>query len=268
MANGGNLKDATIAGARSYATSYISANVANYIGESINSSNQLFTSSVAHGALGGVMGELNGGKFGHGFASSFLSKYIGTSLNLADSIPGNEFSAKFTRTMIAGIIGGGISEATGGKFANGAAQSAIQWAFNAESGTSNDTASDDDIVKSVTFGFKTKLSKRLEGDLSVDESGNIDAKISGKGINISENVNLKGEVEVSSTVWDKVKELFSSPVRVNKNGFMVIGKSVGGVGLEVELDPAAAVKNIPAVKKLINANHRRECAAGTKIVGC
>ncbi|PHS17630.1 MAG: hypothetical protein COA86_10145 [Kangiella sp.] len=133
--NGGNVVDSAKAGGRAYVTTYISASIAEYIGDNIKNlgnTSQLVKSSFAHGSLGGVMTVLNGGKFGHGFASAFASKYIGVKANLKGNIPGESFNAVFTRTMIAGIIGGTVSAATGGKFANGAAQSAIQWAFNSE----------------------------------------------------------------------------------------------------------------------------------------
>lgn len=97
LANGGHLVDAAKAGGRPYATAYISATVAGHIGDNIKnlgSTSQLIKSSIAHGALGGVMTELNGGKFGHGFASSFLSKYIGESINLKGIVEGETLNAK------------------------------------------------------------------------------------------------------------------------------------------------------------------------------
>jgi len=136
LAEGGNLKSSAVTGAKAYATAYISAKVSGSIGDgmgALDTSSKVLKASFAHGVLGGVISELNGGKFGHGFASSFMSKYIGTELDLFENIPGDDFSARASRTMIAGLIGGTISEATGGKFANGAVQSAVQWAYNAES---------------------------------------------------------------------------------------------------------------------------------------
>ena len=99
------------------------------IGESLNSGSiNVLQASAAHGALSGVMSVLNGGKFGHGFASGFVSKYAGEEIDLKKRIP----NSKSTRIFTAGIIGGTVSAATGGKFANGAIQSAIQCAFNSE----------------------------------------------------------------------------------------------------------------------------------------
>jgi hypothetical protein len=40
-----------------------------------------------------------------------------------------------SRTLVAGMVGGTVSALTGGKFANGAVTSAIQWWFNAEAAT-------------------------------------------------------------------------------------------------------------------------------------
>ncbi|MBU2392320.1 MAG: hypothetical protein KKH70_03100 [Gammaproteobacteria bacterium] len=42
------------------------------------------------------------------------------------------FGNEYSRTMIAGLVGGTVSAVTGGKFANGAVTSAMQWWFNAE----------------------------------------------------------------------------------------------------------------------------------------
>ena len=126
--NGGNITQSLEAGARSYASSYITEQIAGEIGDAKMGP---LNSAFAHGTLGGIMSELNGGKFGHGFASSFLSTYIGVKSGLEDFMFG-EPGGKAARIMIAGVIGGTISEVTGGKFANGAMQSAMQWAFNHE----------------------------------------------------------------------------------------------------------------------------------------
>ncbi len=134
-ANGGNMKDSARAGARAYMTAYVSSQIASGIGEhygTLSSNTLKFRSALMHGSLGGVMNVLRGGKFGHGFASSFVSKFALTHLDLTGEIDGKKFADKPTRIMIAGIVGGTVSQATGGKFANGAVQSALQWAFNAE----------------------------------------------------------------------------------------------------------------------------------------
>ncbi|MDQ7050757.1 MAG: RHS repeat-associated core domain-containing protein [Enterobacterales bacterium] len=137
VAGGGNLTQGLRTGARTFATSYVSAIIAGQIGEkfgTLNSSAKQFGSALSHGTLSGVMSVLNGGKFGHGFASAFASKLIMTKLDMMGELSGKDPKwNRAARVMIAGLIGGTVSQATGGKFANGAIQSAIQWNFNAES---------------------------------------------------------------------------------------------------------------------------------------
>ena len=114
------------------ATPCIQAHLASDIIGSSNSGRiNVLQAYAAHGALSGVMSVLNGGKFGHGFASGFVSKAAGEHL-LNGGEKGKALGTSTSRTFIVGIIGGTVSAATGGKFANGAIQSAIQWAFNAE----------------------------------------------------------------------------------------------------------------------------------------
>ncbi len=131
LGNGGNGRMAIEAGARAYATAYISGEIGNGFGK-LDSPWKIFGSSVAHGTLGGVMNVLGGGKFGHGFTSAFMSKFILSHLDLKGDIDDKEWGNVASRTFVAAMVGGTISEATGGKFANGAVQSALQWAFNAE----------------------------------------------------------------------------------------------------------------------------------------
>ncbi|MBV1877777.1 MAG: hypothetical protein KUG79_09055 [Pseudomonadales bacterium] len=72
------------------------------------------------------MSELQGGKFGHGFISAGLTK----AANVNGIITADGGSADFARIVTAAVIGGTISEATGGKFANGAVTAAFAQGFN------------------------------------------------------------------------------------------------------------------------------------------
>jgi len=68
------------------------------------------------GTLGGVTSVLRGGKFGHGFVSAGVGGLTGSQLQgLGD----------FGRIVGSAIVGGTVSEVTGGKFANGAAYGAF-----------------------------------------------------------------------------------------------------------------------------------------------
>jgi hypothetical protein len=85
--------------------------------------------SIAHGLVGGVSSVLQGGKFGHGFASAGLTKFV--NVNGMFSAAGmGDVSYDAARVVAAAVIGGTISEATGGKFANGAVTAAWGQMFN------------------------------------------------------------------------------------------------------------------------------------------
>ncbi|MCO7225740.1 FG-GAP-like repeat-containing protein [Pleionea sp. CnH1-48] len=128
IALGGNLKSGVTSGVRSFATSYISAEIADGIGNHLEGIN----AALAHGTLSGTMTVLNGGKFGHGFVSAFFTKLAGGWIN--DSIDTGNDGFSWKRTIAAGVTGGLISQATGGKFTNGFMTNAIQWAYNNEAG--------------------------------------------------------------------------------------------------------------------------------------
>ena len=75
----------------------------------------------AFGAVGGITSLASGGKFGHGF----LSAGIGSSVGSIPGLEGREFQDAFNRVLVGTVVGGTISEITGGKFANGAAYGAF-----------------------------------------------------------------------------------------------------------------------------------------------
>ena len=75
----------------------------------------------AFGAVGGITSVASGGKFGHGF----LSAGIGSSVSSIPGLEGREFQDAFNRVLVGTVVGGTISEITGGKFANGAAYGAF-----------------------------------------------------------------------------------------------------------------------------------------------
>jgi len=79
--------------------------------------------------VGGASSVLQGGKFGHGFAAA------GATQAFAPGIDNIETGGAPMRIAVAAIVGGTISEATGGKFVNGAVTGAFSRAFNDEVGT-------------------------------------------------------------------------------------------------------------------------------------
>jgi RHS repeat-associated protein len=80
----------------------------------------VFSSSgfLAFGAAGGITEVLNGGNFGHGFLTAGVGALVGASPTLQGAHPGLQVGSK-------AIVGGTLSAATGGKFANGAYSAAM-----------------------------------------------------------------------------------------------------------------------------------------------
>lgn len=101
---------------------------------------------LSHGMAGGVMSKLQGGKFGHGFASAGVAELVSP---MIDGIGPGRMHPSYApaRVAVAAVVGGTVSAATGGKFANGAITAAFGRAFNAEGGK----------------GFATWLKRMLHG---------------------------------------------------------------------------------------------------------
>lgn len=72
------------------------------------------------GVTGGITSSLRGGKFGHGFVSAYTGAVTGGFVQGLDNAA--------AELIASSVIAGSISEATGGKFANGAAYAAFSWA--------------------------------------------------------------------------------------------------------------------------------------------
>jgi hypothetical protein len=90
--------------------------------------------TLAHATVGGLASEAQGGEFRHGFYGSGISNgimHLGGVKGYMRANTGGWHVAG--RTAIAAAIGGTAAELSGGKFANGAASSAMQHLFNAES---------------------------------------------------------------------------------------------------------------------------------------
>ncbi len=75
------------------------------------------------------MSKLQGGKFGHGFLSAGVTQALSGGIDRIDS---TNQGVSFQRVMVAAMLGGTVSKATGGKFANGAITGAFSRAFNDE----------------------------------------------------------------------------------------------------------------------------------------
>jgi hypothetical protein len=86
-----------------------------------------------HGVAGGVLSSLRGANFGNGFWAAGATQALSPQIDkVGGGVPG--------RVAAAALIGGTVSAATGGKFANGAETSAFQELFNATTHSGDSTA--------------------------------------------------------------------------------------------------------------------------------
>ena len=76
---------------------------------------------AAHAAAGGVLDELQGGHFGSGFIAAGVTEVASPAI---EGLPGP------ARPFAAALVGGTVSKATGGSFANGAETALFQELFN------------------------------------------------------------------------------------------------------------------------------------------
>lgn len=85
---------------------------------------------MSHALTGGVISTLRGGKFGHGFFSAGITKGLTPHFEGAGGSGFEVNGYNVAEATIAGVLGGTISQVTGGKFANGAITAAMGNLFN------------------------------------------------------------------------------------------------------------------------------------------
>jgi len=71
---------------------------------------------------------LQGGKFGHGFLSAGVTEALSPAIGAASSVGGA--GGVVAGTVASAVVGGTVSELSGGKFGNGAQTGAFQFLFN------------------------------------------------------------------------------------------------------------------------------------------
>jgi RHS repeat-associated protein len=109
---------------RSAGIAFASASISSYVGGlNLSIPQQILVNAM----VGGVMAELQGGEFGHGFVSAGIS--TGISATGIGGAFGSGTESTATGLLVNAIIGGTVSEITGGKFANGALSGAMNYAI-------------------------------------------------------------------------------------------------------------------------------------------
>ncbi len=87
---------------------------------------------ASHATLGGIISDLDGGKFAHGFWSAGITK--GLTPYFAGIGNTHILGINVTEALIAGLLGGTISDLTGGKFASGFYTTLFANIFNEQKG--------------------------------------------------------------------------------------------------------------------------------------
>lgn len=87
----------------------------------------------SHAMIGGVSSVLQGGKFGHGFFSAGFVKAVTPSISKLDGWQTAD-GKSLEQAFAAAVVGGTVSVATGGKFANGALTAAMGNLLNNQGG--------------------------------------------------------------------------------------------------------------------------------------
>jgi hypothetical protein len=163
--------------------------------------------AAAHGTAAGVTELLRGGKFGHGFVSTAAPELLHPQIGKLPTSP--------VRILSAALLGGALSHATGGKFANGAVTAAFMWAFNHEGHASESKGSDstepdifdiDAAVKNINKNVVLPFGHRL----CATHVGNA---IRAGGLNLGNTLSAKdfgpllekvGFVEISIEVYEPI----------------------------------------------------------------
>ncbi len=170
---GGNFADAFLSGLSAAAFAGIGAQFQGAFELGWASAGEV----IAFGAVGGITTAMQGGKFGHGFRSAGLGAILGGAISDQADL-GKKLGAT-GRNIAKVVVGGTLSEISGGKFANGAAYSAFSVAAQA-------LASDE--VRSPTGG----------GNKEENQKDEIYSK-SGPGL-FSKALNVVGDV--AGKIWN------------------------------------------------------------------
>ncbi|AOT07719.1 RHS repeat domain-containing protein [Pseudoalteromonas luteoviolacea] len=107
---------------------HVNSDMLTEFGGNLLTSGQIAGQISAHAVVGGIASIASGGQFGHGFVSAGVTKGAGGAFLPGGS--GLEFHQIATGTVISAVIGGTVSQITGGKFANGARTGAMQYVLN------------------------------------------------------------------------------------------------------------------------------------------
>ena len=161
-ANTGSFNQAVKSGAIAYASGRIFQGIGDQFRDPGGLSGGFWADSGwghigSHALAGGVMTELQGGKFAHGFISAGIVKGFSGPTSKLDGWRVNGKSLQ--QATVAAVLGGTVSELSGGKFANGAITGAFQNLFN-DQGDHGDDGVIDKIKRATDIDKIGELQER------------------------------------------------------------------------------------------------------------
>lgn len=156
LLNGGNIGDALkaglIQGFISGATAGLSYGIGEVLGHATHSGN-ILAKTLAHGAVGGGVSVAQGGDFKSGFWGSAASAFMAPAISKTPTMGG--------KIAMSAVVGGTVSELSGGKFANGAVTAAFQRIFNEHKGKLPGGIFGGGAVKGSFWGLGADVSAKL-----------------------------------------------------------------------------------------------------------
>ena len=174
---------------RSAAITYVTM-VVSYGVQDMNWASQ----ALIKGFVGGVAAELQGGKFGHGFVSAGLSSLAG---NIGPVDSGASIgNVDVGQVAVDAVVGGTISEVTGGKFANGARSAA--YASILRQLTSPARVKKNEQDRETDNGPKSNEENLLDDSAEVPSSDFMLSEAGGDDIydNMYDSLSVEGDAEI------------------------------------------------------------------------
>ena len=175
------------------------------------------------GIIGGITSSLQGGKFGHGFISGGIGGYLGSANWFVNG------ASKGLQSLTKIVIGGTLSEITGGKFVNGAAFAAAS------------------VALGLIYGeIKNGISQRRIDKYLRDNIHNMYA---------DNNAAPPGSRSTDTPVKEALTTDSAQKQKIIDNSASALGRYLAGDGSSVELgtNTKSALRNSPEVQRQTTA---------------
>jgi len=147
---------------------------------------------VLHGAVGAGAAAARGGDPLAGFAAAVLTK----SFTLGAEGFLDQINNDAIESLIAGAVGGTISEVTGGKFANGAVTAAIAYAYNQNGGATEQQSVEEPRDRAFKLKAEVQVTKWIQFAIDADRNVALNILEAKSGVSLS--VDSNGTATLSS----------------------------------------------------------------------